>query len=1219
MMAKALIKRFWKPLLAVLATCALGIAVMVGMSGGCLSLERSTEDYLRAYRYYDASITTELTADDMVGSLEAVAGVKHVDARMVANTVMIGPNERVLSIRAMTYAPDDWQRFVVWESAPTQGRDAVLVECEFARDNEIRAGDELRVRVDGSYRSCVVEALVSAPETLSVRALDDLSALNSDFGAVYVPVSLVAREPNPEHEQATAQLAQREAELADAQAQARQAYEQALEELQAAQDQLAGQLREVREALALLARAQAVLDTEEGVARDWIAGLTDEAPDLAQLRQLLQTARRKLAGAQATAEGLQEDLRQSQAAELIEPERLASMTQDLARLIARLGQADDALAELEAGLAQAQALVNLLENAQVQRVAGVLRQLDPDTGLSALADQAQALRAYWALCDRYGIAPSLSGTPHDVALALLASIDAVEADQRVLSDPASLELAQRIEAGDEAARESEAGQELARCIERYTGAAVTAESLQAAASNCQELYDLVVTHDLRAWAERLLTLTDTTSEDWLELLREVEACADALQDALGGGIGPIETVGQLLAAFDQLQAAALAALDQLQAGQADVADQLLQEALAALDLIQGAQAELGEYEAQARDGLASLDGLDAQLTAGRQSAESQWQQGLIDFSRLRDELDRARAELGTWKGYDAFHNQVLLWFDEGADQERTLAAARAALSPLEVKSSFSYEDSPVKTRLDNNVVPLRTLSYYLPALFFGIVLMVTFLFMSLMVRQSRVNIGIMRALGQSTGQVRAVFCSVGLLVSLGAIPLGLALGWAVVSYTAGYYADFFHLPAFERQFDGAMLAWAIALTVAVVQVATIVGTGLVARIQPSEALSRPVPPTTRIPRPVRTLTARLDELSKFGVLSLLRNPLRAGFSVLCIAASVAIIYASQAFIASKNYLVRQEFDQRLGYDCQLFLSQEPDEQTLAQIGALGYVRDLQRVGFYSCPIAHDGRSCDATVNAVAPDSDLIGIYDARGERIAVPTHGIVLDEHLAQELGVGVGDTVELRGARLRVEALSRQDSNRVQYVSLETMRDLGEGSIGCVICRVDPADQQRLMQALSERDDYVFAIFTDVLRSSTERLHATYDTSAWILTSFAVAIGALVVFNVTQANLLERKRELCVLRTLGFEHRQLSAALLWQTLLYAGLACVLGLPAGTLLALRALGLISTPDRSFPYANGPLELTVAVGIVLLYAVVSHFMAMRSMRRWDINEGVKDRE
>jgi putative ABC transport system permease protein len=334
---------------------------------------------------------------------------------------------------------------------------------------------------------------------------------------------------------------------------------------------------------------------------------------------------------------------------------------------------------------------------------------------------------------------------------------------------------------------------------------------------------------------------------------------------------------------------------------------------------------------------------------------------------------------------------------------------------------------------------------------------------------------------------------------------------------------------------------------------------------------------------------------------------------------VAIIYASQAFIASKNYLVRQEFDQRLGYDCQLFLSQEPDAQTLEQIGALGYVRDLQRVGFYSCPIAHDGRSCDATVNAVAPDSDLIGIYDARGERIAVPTHGIVLDEHLAQELGVGVGDTVELRGARLRVEALSRQDSNRVQYVSLETMRDLGEGSIGCVICRVDPTDQQRLMQALSERDDYVFAIFTDVLRSSTERLHATYDTSAWILTSFAVAIGALVVFNVTQANLLERKRELCVLRTLGFEHRQLSAALLWQTLLYAGLACVLGLPAGTLLALRALGLISTPDRSFPYANGPLELTVTVGIVLLYAVASHFLAMRSMRRWDINEGVKDRE
>jgi len=69
----------------------------------------------------------------------------------------------------------------------------------------------------------------------------------------------------------------------------------------------------------------------------------------------------------------------------------------------------------------------------------------------------------------------------------------------------------------------------------------------------------------------------------------------------------------------------------------------------------------------------------------------------------------------------------------------------------------------------------------------------------------------------------------------------------------------------------------------------------------------------------------------------------------------------------------------------------------------------------------------------------------------------------------------------------------------------------------------------------------------------------------------------------------------------------------------VLGLPAGKLVALRALAIISSPDRAFAYANGPVEYAITVIIVLLYAVVSHAIAMRNMNAWDINEGVKDKE
>ncbi len=1217
-MVKVFLRRYWQPLLAVWATCALGIAVMVGLSGGCLSLERSVMNYLDEYHYFDACITTEVTADDKLEALSAVSGVAHAEARMAANTVMIGPSKRYLSIRAMTYTPNDRQRFVVWESVPTSGRDAVLVEYEFALANDIKAGDQVSARVDGAYRTYLVEALVSAPETMAITAIDGASSLNDDFGYVYVPVSLVRKEPNPDYDKASNELAQKEEDLNEARLEAQQSYEQALEELEQARRELDQKLEEVYAALEQIEEGRAAL-------REKAAG---EA-SFASLRSQLETAR----------------------SALIEKRR------ELEQLIEQLEQAKQGLAQIDEGLAEAREMRSLLSQSLVDILVKLLKMLDPDTELSVMVCRAKALDEFRLLCASYGIVPDVSGTLHQMAETLLAAMDTVDEDYVVLNDPGAVELVRRIDAGDEEARDSDQGQALIRALSHYTPLPPCEDSLCVAQSRCQYLHDLVIDNDLREAAQILYEFSEHTYDQWLAMVMGLEKYTSRLQEFLGADYGEILTVGQLLEAYERAVSKVGRIIAELEARRADIVAQLEEagvaeedvdetlaflrdsiasvnrgieeadEGLKALDAafasalarVRAARAELDAAEAEAQEGLATLEDLDAQLSSKRSDVENQWLQGLREFSCLRDELQKAKEELGEWHGYQVFHNQFLLWYDDGADPEATLAAAQAVLAPTTIKSSYDFENSPVKSRIDKNLVPLRALSYFMPKVFLAVVLVVAFLFMSVIVRQSRTDIGILRALGKSTGQIRGWFCVLGLLVTIGAIPLGLVLGRALVGYTSSYYADFFRLPSSMTIFDRGMLFASIALSLVVVQLATLIGTSLVSSIQPSESFSRALPNTARMPHVVEVLTHPLSELSKFSVASLTRNPVRLVFSVACIAASVSIILSAQSFIASKNYLVRQEFDQRLGYDCQIFLSQEPDDQLLSQLEGLSYVRDVQRMGFYECTITAGDMSEEATLNAVQPGTDLVGIYDTHGQRIEVPRNGIVLDEHLADKLGVRVGDTVTVENRAMRVAALSKQDVHRVQYLSLESAQVLGKGDLSCIICHIGSADQQRLLTELANRDDYVFAMFTDVLRHSTEHLYATYDPPAWILTCFAITIGALVVFNVMQTNLLERKRELCVLRTLGFGHGEVSLVLLRQTMLYIALAFVVGLPAGRLVAQRALLLISTSDRTFAYANGPREYAVTVLITLGFAVASHLLATHSMRRWDINEGVRDKE
>jgi predicted lysophospholipase L1 biosynthesis ABC-type transport system permease subunit len=60
--------------------------------------------------------------------------------------------------------------------------------------------------------------------------------------------------------------------------------------------------------------------------------------------------------------------------------------------------------------------------------------------------------------------------------------------------------------------------------------------------------------------------------------------------------------------------------------------------------------------------------------------------------------------------------------------------------------------------------------------YFAVAMIVVFLFMTLVIRQSRREIGILRALGFSKGKVRMLFCGVELVTSCAAVAIGIGLG-----------------------------------------------------------------------------------------------------------------------------------------------------------------------------------------------------------------------------------------------------------------------------------------------------------------------------------------------------------------------------------------------------------------------------------------------------------
>ena len=117
----------------------------------------------------------------------------------------------------------------------------------------------------------------------------------------------------------------------------------------------------------------------------------------------------------------------------------------------------------------------------------------------------------------------------------------------------------------------------------------------------------------------------------------------------------------------------------------------------------------------------------------------------------------------------------------------------------------------------------------------------------------------------------------------------------------------------------------------------------------------------------------------------------------------------------------------------------------------------------------------------------------------------------------------------------------------------------------------------------------------------------------------ARIIVDTQETDLQDNKRELCVLRTLGFQFREISRSRFFRALLQFVVAFIVGLIPGTAVAKYTLLQLSTPDETFLFVSGIFELAVTALPVFAYILFSHFASMHSMKKWNAAEVVKEKE
>ncbi len=565
-------------------------------------------------------------------------------------------------------------------------------------------------------------------------------------------------------------------------------------------------------------------------------------------------------------------------------------------------------------------------------------------------------------------------------------------------------------------------------------------------------------------------------------------------------------------------------------------------------------------------------------------------------------------------------NQIFISVKTGFDTNTVLHEIQK-LDASEILETSTYEDSPQKSVLDSSVIPLRTLSFTIPPLLYLITLLITYLFIYQVIQEQRHEIGVLRALGFSSGEIKRLYFTFSLAISLISALIGIPVGLFLTQFVSTTYKTCYGIPTLHYIYDFKVMVLAITITTLIGLLGTHLSAKSILKISPAEAMREKSAQQVSTPA-AQKLVASLNAVAKVAISSSFRNKRRVLLSLLSVILTSFMILVSLSYSFSVRDIMNHTFNDRYQYDAQIFFDDEVDQtRLLNRLSTYSEISKMESVGMKSVAITFEDREQNALICGLQNDTSMIQVFDSNRNILSIPQNGIILENHLATELGVKPGDRVQINGTDVEVSAISKENINYTQYCSLSEFEKLfGAASLNSALVKmIDQSDEIGFYNALSTAENFSYLSYNSIQKQSVKSTFATTKAGVYIIIICAFIIGSLIIYNMSLINIKERLRDYAIMRVLGISTRSIALGTYSEILIQFFISIIIGLGLGNIFADQMLTNMTTDNITYFNANSISVFLLITGAVFLFMSFGHFLAVTKIYKLDLIESLKTRE
>ena len=675
-----------------------------------------------------------------------------------------------------------------------------------------------------------------------------------------------------------------------------------------------------------------------------------------------------------------------------------------------------------------------------------------------------------------------------------------------------------------------------------------------------------------------------------------------------------------------------AQLDQA-AAQIQVGYQQLEQVKTQLD---GARAELDAAQAQLADSAQQLESGWAEYQSGQQTLDQETQQGRSQLAQAKAELDQGEAE----------YQQGLEEYEQAkADAQEELEQAQADIQQgqKELDELEACEWYVLGRNTNSGVVGyaqdaerVENLSSIFPIIFFVVAALACLTTMTRMVEEQRTQIGALKALGFSRLAISQKYIGYAFTASLVGGLLGLGVGATLIpAVIANAFQIMYAIPGLDYKVQLPLFVLAV-LAAVVCTTGAAVWACLSTLMDTPANLMRPRAPKAGkrvFLEYIKPLWRRLSFTWKVTMRNLFRYQKRFWMTVIGIGGCTALIVTGFGLHESIFDVLDKQFDEISQYDATVGLE---ETMTGEQKQALqSYLNGDERVENYL--FSHQ-QLVEASSTGLSYDAYLFAVEDAQAfgrfvdlrhrsdhSDVELTQEGVVIDEKLSELLDVSVGDTITLEGdKRVEVQVADITENYVYHYIYLtsDLYTQLYGGEYLNNVMLLDYRDgigeneSNQVSQTLMNMDGVASYSYIATIRDSFEDSMDAINYAVIIIIVAAAALAFVVLYNLTNINITERRSELATLKVLGFYDRETTAYVLRENVFLTLFGVILGLVLGRFLHSWMVVTVEVDLVMFGRTAPPYAYVLAAAMTALFSLIVNVAAHFRLKKVDMVESLK---